>query len=99
MAPLRGLKGAFTPEPFGPGRNRESVHQRPGAPWGGSTMDNPNFLPDDAEAGTSQVLANGGQGYYAGFHAARPGDPRTYRGGQLRKPSVLSSPIRTAACC
>lgn len=57
--------GAFTPDPGEGGR--QGV--------GNVTKDNPNFLPDGAEAGTGDVLANGGQGFHGVFQAARLGDP------------------------
>ena len=62
--------GAFTPDPGEGGRDGV----------GNSTMDNPNFLPDGAIAGTGDVLAEGGQGFHAVVQGVRlgsdlPGEP------------------------
>src|SRR5215204_5491865 len=57
--------GVFTPNPGDGGR--QGV--------GNVSQDDLRFLPDGAEAGTGDALANGAQGFHAVFQAARLGDP------------------------
>src|SRR5215207_2170140 len=55
MGDHSSAQGAFTPDPFAPdGTADPSISDPARDGVGNSTMDNPNFLPDDAEAGTGE---------------------------------------------